>query len=78
MTEEDVIRIVTPLIEKAKEQVLLALPELSAKLTMERLSVAKSVEELYKDNPEWQKHTNVVQSVIEDIDAANPGYLMLK
>lgn len=73
MTEEDVIRIVTPLIEKAKEQVLLALPELSAKLTMERLSVAKSVEELYRDNPTWKEHTSIVQSAIEDIDAANPG-----
>ena len=72
MTEED-IKQIQKMIDAANEQVVLSIPKLIGKLTMDRMSMVSSVKELYKDNPEWKNHTGAVQDVLEKTEAENPG-----
>lgn len=61
------------IINEAVEKALLALPEVVSVLFMQKVSMKKLGEEFYKQNPQFTGHLDIVQSVLEELDANNPG-----
>jgi hypothetical protein len=69
ITEEERTSIVNEAVEKA----LLALPDVIGNLIMHQTNLIKSNREFYKSNPEFASSKDVVSSVIEKFQLANPN-----
>jgi hypothetical protein len=59
-------------IEKAKEKILLALPEVWSNLALEMKAQAEVAEKFYTDHPEFKNHKDIVQHMIAIKDGENP------
>ena len=60
------------IIEQAKQEFLLILPEVMGNLMMNHAAFAKMNSEFYRDNPEFRDHKDAVIAVLDEIDADDP------
>lgn len=59
-------------INEAVERALKLLPQTMSNLIQEHQDTMKLNQQFYKDHPEFKKHTDIVQNVIEHVDGQNP------
>ncbi len=60
------------LIEVAKEEILLMIPEVIGNQMANHAALNKIRREFYKDHPEFKDHRDSVMSVVEMIEGKNP------
>lgn len=74
---EDIVEQLNELLIKFQEEIiekaLLMLPNVMADMMMQHEGLRKLNQDFYKGNEDFKKHTNIVASVIEEIDMKNPG-----
>lgn len=61
------------IIETAKEEIMLSLPQVWSSLFVDMKSQMKLNEKFYKEHPEFKGHEDTVKSVIDMIDGKNPA-----
>lgn len=61
------------LVSACAERVLLMLPQVLGNLMQELAAQRKLTEQLYKDHPEFTKNTDIVRSVMQQVDSETPG-----
>ena len=57
----------------AVETAMKMTPELTASLIKNSLAIHRIKEKFYDNNPEFFKHKDLVQNVVQDVEAKNPG-----
>jgi len=60
------------IIEQAKEEFLVMIPEVIGNLMANHAALTKMNSQFYKDHPELVEHKMVVASVLEEVDGKDP------
>ncbi len=61
------------IIYTAVERALRMLPEVVGQLLLQKTATRELARQLYKDNPEFLKHKDIVSAEIEHYEGENPG-----
>jgi len=72
MDIQEIEKLIDQKIEKAKEDILLALPEVWSSLALEQKSQLELAEKFYTDHPEFKNHKEIVAHMISLEDGKNP------
>lgn len=72
MTDEDRVEIKN-MIEIAKQECMLMLPEVAASLYMQSMAKMKAIGEFMEKNKDLAEHIDMLRKQVEEIDAKSPG-----
>jgi hypothetical protein len=72
MTVEEKEALVVQIKDQIIEEMVLLLPELLSKLLGEQSTLRKIGDEFFKNNPELKSHTDVILSVLQEVETKNP------